>query len=450
MKKAFLLTAIAFFLSFSSVTVRAEALAIDAKAYILIDAKTGQVLYEQNSDEKLYPASTTKIMTAILAIEKGDMNQMMTASRLAVSQYSKDIDKATGGHLGIGVNGSNVGLEDGEQVRLEDLLNVLLIKSANDAANIIAENLAPTRADFIEMMNKRAVELGATNTNFTNTCGLDVQDGHPNHVTSARDMAKFAQYAMTLPIFREIVKKTKYTMPDTNKHPASFWPAGYLSSTNKLMMENQYKSSLYQTIGIKTGFTVKAGYNLVAAGRNEEGMELISVMMGVNNGAPNSIFTQSKKLLEYGFTNFSLQKVSEANEKIDTVTVQDAEGDGKLDLVTEGELKCVLPSDKTQAKLEKKQVINSNIAAPVKQGDVLGHIEYTNNGVPVGQVNVVAASAIEKKVVAQTSQIAKDVLKNGLFRKLLYGCLIFLAALTLLRITLRRISRSVRARKQEN
>lgn len=445
MKKIYLFTAILLFLSLHSYTACAGGLDIDAKAYIVIDAKTQQVLVEYNSDQKFYPASTTKIMTAILAIEKGDMNQLMTASSAAVLQ--KYIDKS-GINLGIGINGSNIGIVDGEELRLEDLLNALLIKSANDAANVIAENISPTRADFIDLMNQRAAELGATNTNFTNACGLDVQDGHPDHLTTARDLAKISSYAMGLPTFREIVSKIKHVMPDTNKHPASFWPADYLTTTNKLLLYTKYKSPLFQVTGIKTGYTVNADFNMVAAGKNEEGMELISVIFGAKG--TDSHYAYSKQLLEYGFSNFSLQKLSDAGEKYISVPVQEASSENPLDLVTESEFKCVLPNDKDSWKIDSKQHIETDIKAPVNEGDVLGYIEYSNNGFPLGKVNLIAASSVEKMVKPQIIKSAETAFFNNKLLKIALICLIVIFSFLILRRVLRKISRSLNSRRQED
>lgn len=446
MKKVISAIAWMFFLTFNSLTASAEALSIDAKAYILIDQKSGQVLVEHNANQQLYPASTTKIMTAILAIEKGDLNQLMTASATAVAQKANDKENI---NRGIGINGSNIGIVAGEQLRLEDLLNALLIKSANDAANVIAENIAPTWPEFIELMNKRAVELGAANTNFTNACGLDVQDGHPNHMTTASDLAKFARYAMTLPIFRQIVVKTKHTMPDTNKHPASYWPSDYLTTTNKLLLFSKYKSSSYQVTGMKTGYTINSDFNMVAGGKNEDGMELVSVVLG--GKGTDSQYIYSKVLLDYGFSNFALQKVSDAGKKMETVSVLAAADNSTLNLVTEGEVKCTLPVDMNQWNIEEKRYVEPDIKAPVTKGDVLGYVEYMRNGMSIGKTNLIAESSVEKLAPPTlTLQNAKEVFSNHWIKKAFYGCIILLMVFFLLRQVLRRISREVRSRRQEN
>lgn len=166
-----------------------EQLNIDSSSYILIDSKSGQVLYEHNADARRYPASTTKMMTAIVALENAELDRMMTASLEAVNDIGKD--------------GMNIGIMAGEQIDLERLLQALMISSANETANIIAENISGTRKDFMDLMNKRVAEIGAVNTHFTNPCGAHDK----NHYTTARDLAAIARHGMTIPKFRELAKE---------------------------------------------------------------------------------------------------------------------------------------------------------------------------------------------------------------------------------------------------
>ncbi|MDF2523750.1 MAG: peptidase D-alanyl-D-alanine carboxypeptidase 1 [Clostridiales bacterium] len=411
-------------------SARADSLNLNAQSYILIDSKTGQVLYENNSNEKLYPASTTKIMTAILAIENGDLNQMMVASQAAVYDIGKD--------------GMNIGLAAGEEVRLEVLLHALLIKSANETANIIAENISPSRNEFVELMNKKAAELGAANTHFANTCGKDSDKEDISHLTTAADMAKFARHAMTLPKFREIVEITSFKMPASNLHPESFWPPYY--TTNKLLLYNKYKSDLFKNIGIKTGYTEKAGNNLVSAATNQDGMELIAVVMGVKNAPADSIFSYSKSLLEYGFKNYSIQQIIPSNEAVKNVPVADTEENATVDLITTQELKGVLPLDKSIWNITRTEYINENVTAPVQKGDILGYVEYTRNGIVLGKVDVIASNTVERRV--NILKNAKTTFSNSIFIKVTGKVVIILFTFIFLRLTLRRISRLVKSRRK--
>lgn len=398
----------------------ADLMTSDAQAYILIDAKSGMVLCEKNANDKLYPASTTKILTAVVALENGDLNQMMKASRESVRD--------------IGVGGMNIGISPGEELRMEDLLNAMLIQSANETANILAENLAPTRKDFIDMMNSRAKELGATNTHFTNPCGM-----HDNgHYTTARDLSIIARHAMTLPKFCEIVAKDSYMMTVTNMHKK--WDMLY--TTNKLLYQT---SELFSKVtGIKSGFTSQAGFNLVSAAVNNDGMELIAVVLGEIDHPQSRVTSDSKTLLEHGFKDFAIQKLTDDGQAIKSVSVSGAKDNMNVDLVTGNEFSCVLPVDKNEWKVIATENINPDIQAPIQKGDVLGYIEYERVGIRLGKVDLVAASAVEKSSMEKL----KNTTGNSVFISIVKTVLIAVVCLFFLRIVLRLISRSRKAKRQ--
>lgn len=429
MKKIILLTLILLTLIFIKIPAFADVITTDAHSYILIDSKTGQVLCDKNADDKLYPASTTKILTAVVALEKGDLNQMMTASKAAV----KDI----------GPDGMNIFIGAGEKLRMEDLLNAMLIQSANETANILAENLAPTRKDFIDMMNEKAKELGAINTHFTNPNGM-----HDNeHYTTARDLAVIASYAMSLPKFREVVSKTSYAMAPTNMHKK--WDMLY--TTNKFL----YHTSDYFTkvTGIKSGFTSQAGFNLVSSAVNNDGMELIAVVLGEKDHPKSRVDSDSKKLLEYGFQNFSAQKLLNSGQVIKNVIVAGSKNQANVDLVTNNEFTCVLPNDKNLWNIKFTDIINPDIQAPIKKGDVLGYREYERNGMKIGKIELVALSNVEKQNESSTnseSQKTNDKPKNSIFTSIIKVVAIIFIGFFILRILFRFISRYLKARKRSN
>ena len=250
---------------------------ISSGACIVTSAK-GDSVYEKNADMRLHPASTTKILTAILAIEKGGLNKKYKVSRAAIKN--------------IGIGGSNAGLKLNEEVKMMDLLHMLMICSANDAANVIAEGTYGN--SFVKQMNKRARELGAKNTTFYNPSGLDVEDGFPNHKTTARDLAILTKYAMSLPLFREIVAKKTYRVPPTNKSKAR-----EIKNTNKFLSTYPYSKDLYTIIGVKTGGTKAAKNNLVVAARDKKGNELICVLL--NNPQRQSLYADAKRIFDNAF-----------------------------------------------------------------------------------------------------------------------------------------------------
>ena len=396
----------------------------NAGAYVLLDPETGDVLCEKNPDTKVYPASTTKIMTAILALENGDLSQVMAASQAAIDD--------------IGPDGSNIGIIAGEQIKLENLLQALLICSANEAANIIAENLADSRQAFIDMMNRKAKDLGATHTHFANTNGMH----DPDHYTTAADMAKFARYAMTFPEFRKIVSSPSLQMPSTNKHPT--WPV--LANTNKLMITD--KNELYVINGVKTGFTGQAGFNLVSSAEDKNGLTLLAVVMGVkNDGAQENVRTYSKELLDYGFNNFKKINLLENGKVYRNIKVENAADIYGLDLVIANSLSCIVPKDAARNNLKEIPHIDTDVTAPVNKDDIMGYVEFFKNDVSIGKVDLTAARSVEPKPEPVTlASKAKDLLHNIFVRIGLYtaGAILFFL---LLRMTLRRISRRVNSRR---
>jgi len=429
--RAIFFAVLAFFMPaafiFQAKAHAAEPPVIDAQSCILIDARSGRSLYERNADEQgLFPASTTKIMTAIIALEKGNPDSLMTASQAAVSD--------------IGKGGMNIGIMAGETIRMENLLEALLISSANETANIIAENICSSREEFIDLMNEKARELGALHTHFTNACGMHDE----NHYTTARDLAEIARHAMTIPKFREIVRKTEYNMPPTNKHDS--WPTLY--TTNKLLRQRQ--SDLFKVTGIKTGYTLPAGYNLVSSAENSEGMELIAVVMGVRNtGAKDNVYKYSEQLLQYGFLNYSTQVLLQEGETIDRdVPVEGAENGASIDLIAESGIKCVLPIDKNDWNLCIRKYVRSPLEAPINRGDAVGFIEYERNGVSLGKTNIIASATVEKAAAPDVPEALKKLAGSAILRKTAYSALIAVAAFLILRTALKIISRRLRSKKR--
>lgn len=410
-------------------------------SYILIDSTSGRVLAEQDADNKLYPASVTKIMTAIIALESGDLSQEMTVSNAAVND--------------IGRGGMNIGIMAGEEgLTLENMLNVLLVKSANECANIIAENVAQSRSEFIEMMNKRAAELGAVNTKFINPSGKDTEKEDTEHLSTARDISLMARHAMTIPKFREIVSKEYYKdMPATNKHDD--W--GTLRTSNQfLWYDNTYPYMLdgtehsFTVNGIKTGYTALAGNNLVTGAVGEDGMELIAVVLHVTQ--PNKIYGYSKELLKYGFENFSNKMISEAGSSAAEVAVKNADdGSTVLELLTEKDFSCACPINSEEDIISNKLNVPASVEAPITKGQVIGEIEYiSGNGASLGKVNLIAAKSISALQKAAADEAAVPGQKDSSYSYTLLGILLASSGLVLLRMILKSISKKRLKKKANN
>jgi D-alanyl-D-alanine carboxypeptidase/D-alanyl-D-alanine carboxypeptidase (penicillin-binding protein 5/6) len=345
----------------------------DAKSYILINRKTGQTICSKNPEEKMYPASTTKIMTGILALELGNLDMEMTASSKAIRD--------------IGADGSNIGIIAGEVMRLDNLMDALIVKSANEAANIIAENISGTQEDFIALMNEKAAELGALNTNFVNTHG----NHDASHYTTAYDLALITNYAMNNGQFREFAAKRSIILSPTNKHGS--WDP--LKTTNALLLDESEKS--YAVTGVKTGYTSDAGYCLVATGvdASGSGMELLCVVLGVwGESASARRFSIASSLLEYGFENFKTTAFVSENDLVETISVLGAESTDSVDAVADGTVSLFLPMDAEKWNVSKIEYVKPEIAAPVAKGEILGYVEIRNNGAFAGRVNVIASKDV--------------------------------------------------------
>lgn len=352
----------------------ADDLNLSGEGAILIDADTGQVLYEKNSHLKLHPASTTKIMTGILAIELGHMDDIVTIDEEVVSL----------------TRGSHVALEPGEQMLFKDLLNALLIESANDSALAIAKHLSGSIEEFATLMNEKAKELGALDTKFVNPNGLTDE----NHLTTAYDLSLMAKYAMKNETFSKIVSNYTYTIPKTNKKDEErhLWSSNkLLFSTDKIYVDGNYVPIQYEGItGVKTGYTTEAG-NCLVASATRGNQNLIAVILK-SNGL--EVFSDIHKLLNYGFENFEKANITVKNKFVDNIEINN----GVIPVVagiTSDNLMISIPKN-TLDKIRAEVKINEDIQAPIKNGQTLGKVEYYLDDEYLGNVNISSTLDIEE------------------------------------------------------
>lgn len=353
---------VALFIIFSNHIVYAAPPQISAPSAILIDAETGRVLYEKNADAKMYPASTTKIMTGLLGCEYENLDEKITASPNVVN---------------IMRGSSQIYIEPGEVLTMRELLYALFLESANDAAIAIAEHLGGSVEDFATMMNDRAKSLGAVNTNFVNPNGLHDN----NHYTTARDLSIIAREGMKNPAFREFVKTFRYDIPATNKKEAR----NYLSNTNRMIWTINNKYKYEYAIGIKTGYTAQAHFCLVGGARKDN-MELISVILG---DTKDGQYVDTIGLLEYGFNNFKKLELLKKDMIVTTVTIEN--GDRKLNLLATEDYSIVGKQEEMEDLQNSKTIqMNDGIKAPIKKGDVVGTVSYTIGDKVQKSVNLIA------------------------------------------------------------
>ena len=343
--------------------VRAEGLDVPAPSAILMDAATGTVLYEKNADEKLPPASVTKIMTLLLVMEALDSGSigwgdMVTASEAAAAK-----------------GGSQVYLEVGEQMSMDEMLKSVVVSSANDCATALAEHVAGSEAAFVEKMNARAAELGMENTHFVNCTGLDDGENASEHLTTARDIAIMSRELLT----HEEIKKYTTIWMDTVRN-GQFG----LSNTNKLVR-------FYEgTTGLKTGYTSTAGHCLSASAQRD-GMELIAVVLHCESSTDR--FRSAKALLDYGFANYALAdtRPEEPLQPIRVILGEESTLTPVLQqtapiLIEKGEL----------AGITKTVTLCQEVEAPVAAGQQLGTLTLSTSTRTLAEIPIIAPQAIEK------------------------------------------------------
>lgn len=353
---------------------------IESPAAILMDLNTGKILYEKNINEKMYPASLTKVMTAILTLENCELNEVATVSYDAVMSISSGYVTAN--------------LQIGEEVTVEQLLYVLMVGSANDAAVVLAEHISGSVEDFAILMNEKAQEIGCTSSNFLNPYGAHDE----NHYSSAYDLALISKYAMQNETFRTLVSTTSYKLPTTNKYEKE---DRLFTTTNALLMvNNNTRADNYYykyATGIKTGFTTPAK-NCLIASANKGNLELLTVILGAgqNDEGLSNRYLDTINLFEYGYDNYALREVIKAGGVVQTVNISNATRDTKkLDAVVQNDISVLIKAaDKNNALLPEVH-INEDLKAPISKGDIIGSVTYTVEGIEYTE-NLVANNDVKK------------------------------------------------------
>lgn len=358
-------------------------LSISSPAAILMDASTGKILYEKNSHEKRFPASTTKIMTAILTVENCDLTEIATVSHNAV--YS------------IPYGYSHANLVEGEELTIEQLLNVLLIPSANDAAVVLAEHIAGSVENFANMMNERAKELGCTDTHFVNPNGIH----DDNHYTTAYDLALMGQYAMKNETIRNIVKKTQCSLPKTNKYNEE---NRIFNTTNDLLREdysNSRDNYYYEyATGVKTGYTTEAGSCIIASAEKDN-FEVVAVVLGAETTEDGySIrYPDCKTLFEYAFNNYSLENILNENEVVEEIQVDNAtEETSTLKVSAKDDIIALVNKNVNIEDIEPKIELNNDLKAPISAGETIGKVVYTIDDVEYSSDLIADSTVIKSEV----------------------------------------------------
>ncbi len=346
----------------------AAAPAVEAPSYILMEASTGQIICEQNAEERRSPASITKIMTLLVIFDHIGTGRVQLDSEVMTSAYAKSM------------GGSQVFLEEGEIQTLDTIIKCIAVASGNDASVAAAEFIAGSEEEFVKLMNQRAEDMGLTNTHFEDCCGLSESD---NHYTSAKDVALMSRELITK--YPQIFDYTKIWMEDithvTRQGSSNFT----LSSTNKLLKMYDW------TTGLKTGSTSKALYCLSATA-NKDNIDLIAVVMA--SPSNKSRFQDAMTLLNYGYSVSALYE--DANEEtLPGIPVKGGVQD-EAALIFKGPFRYLDIAGSDLGSIEKTISLPPEITAPVKRGDAVGEAVYMLNGQRIGSVSILSDVTIDK------------------------------------------------------
>ncbi|WP_066639645.1 D-alanyl-D-alanine carboxypeptidase family protein [Desulfolucanica intricata] len=350
----------AFLLAFAyPLAAGAEEPEISADAAVLMDSATGEVYFAKNPHQRRYPASLTKIMTAIIALENGRLNEVVTVGQKAAS---------------VSV-GSIIDLRVGDKLTLENLLKAALICSANDSTVAIAEHIGGNHDNFVELMNAKALSLGATNTRFQNTNGYTL----PNHYTTAYDLALITRYALKNKDFNRFI---------ATKEDTIYWKGKEreldVRNTNRLLRES------YPGIdGVKTGSTPRAG-NCLIASATRDGRRLIAVVLHCRNR-----FTDAAKILEYGFKEIKTVQLCKQGEQLTVIPVNEGIV-SEIPLVAKNSLKVDVIKEKIPL-ISKRLIIEDYVQAPVNKGQKLGEVVYYLDNKEICRSILVSGQDVKRK-----------------------------------------------------
>ena len=371
---------------------------VTAETAILMDAESGEILYDKKADQKMFPASITKLMTILLALEHGELTDKLTFSHDAI--YSIEPGSA------------HIAIQEGETLTLEQVLRAIILRSANEASNGVAEYVDGSIEAFTKHMTERAKELGCKNTNFLTANGLHDE----NHYTTAHDMALIAKELLTHEEYRSMMSETYYEIPPTEKQPET----RYLHGQHQMLNPN----AIYyyeDAIGGKTGFTSEA-LNTLVTYAERDGLELIAVVMKCN-GADHYLDTAA--LFDYGFANYESKVILSGATYDSPVMVTEKYKDkiierGTITVAPVGEIRHTVPKGTDLSSVATEMEVPESIEAPVKAGQKIGTMKVLLNGEVIKTIDLLAQDTIEALTDAEKQEI-DDSSFTGILKKIGIG-----------------------------
>lgn len=390
---------------------------LNGQAAILVDLDSGKILYAENQDDQRAPASLTKVMTVLLALEALDSGRCTLEDMVTAQEDCRD---------GMEEDSSSSGIVPGTVISIKDLLYCALLQSANESCNILGRYLGGSVSGFVDQMNQKAEALGCTNTHFVNTNGLPAE----GHYSSAYDQYLIFAEAMKYPLFMEISNTPSYTADCAAVNNGE--PIG--NSNALINITSIYSNGgryLYSgASGGKTGYTRAAGYCLISTAARD-GVQLLAVVMGCDGSLNANIedyynFIDSRTLYDWGFDNFSYHTVASGSEIISRLPVALADGDNEAMLKPASEVKVLLPNEMPDSAITKEVYLyDQNLKAPLSAGTVLGELHLFADGEPCGTVKLVNSSDIELSRSEYLKQRIGEILSKGWVIALLIVLLAF-------------------------
>lgn len=377
---------------------------LDARAGLLIEADTGEILYEKNAHQENYPASLTKVMVALLVLEEIDAGTISLTDAVTASETA---------FQGLSSDGSTANIKAGETLTVEELLYCMLIVSANEACNILAETVSGTVGNFVARMNERAQELGCEHTHFVNASGLhDAQ-----HYTTAWDLYLITREAMKHDLFMEICNTKSHTVPATNltEEPRE------LHTTNFLISNWRAIGYVYRDAqGVKTGSTPEAGYCLISTALRGS-RHLISVVLGAERVTledgetiQTRSFSETSRMFDWGFDNFVRRDILSSADPVCEVPVALSSETNYVVAHAAKDLTCLLPDNIEPSQLERTvSLTNETVDAPVKAGDVLGTLTLSYNGTVYGETELLALNDVSASWFLTAKRNVSDFFSQG-------------------------------------
>ncbi|MBN2794916.1 MAG: D-alanyl-D-alanine carboxypeptidase [Clostridia bacterium] len=392
------------------------------EAALLMDYNSGEIIWSKDMNKKMYPASTTKILTAIIILENHQMDEVVEVPNTMPPHQA---------------GSKNIGIDYGEIFTVEQLMYALLVESANDAAYVLALYHSGTLEAFALEMNEKAKELGATNSNFVNPNGLH----DANHYTTAHDLGLIARYAFANPLFREMVSTVSYTIPPTNKQDEErnyiYTSNKFLYSSEKITYNGTSTKIKYDIVdGIKTGYTPQAGNCLVSTA-SKGNVRYLAVVL--KSDGPNSLYSDSRRLLDYGFDNFYTKSIITRGAFVRSEKL--ANSKLTINLIAGDDLTLTLDKNIKPENILSDIALNETLTVPIEANKEVGTISYYYNGTLLGEVPLLTeyevvdgslVSTIEGGLIRRDENNHLDVKYYiGIFFKLLISFIIYRTIITL-------------------